>query len=229
VPKTGRSFSQPSDVRFRPIADARPTWEGRRGGGRISNFEFLLSLFGLLLGFTLVEVLSGLVKATKTLRTPTGGPATQVRVGWLTPLLALFVILDIASYWANVWWIREHVPVGFDTVFGSLLIAAGYYFAASMVFPDDAQAWPELDAWFWLHRRQVLGPLFVINAVWISVLAAVTPPVNVLGWAVMTSLYFVLLGLAFFARKPAIVGGALGLFSFIYLLSGAGEFASRFA
>ena len=194
----------------------------------MSNFEFLLSLFGLLLGFTLVEVLSGLVRATKTLRTPTGGPATQVSVGWLTALLALFVILDIASYWVNFWWIREQVPVGFDTVFGTLLIAAGYYFAASMIFPDDPQAWPRLDDWFWLHRRQVLGPLFVINAAWVSVVAAINPLTELLGWAVMQGVYFGLLGMAFFARKPALVGGALGLISFLYLLQGAGEAASRF-
>lgn len=195
----------------------------------MSNFEFLLSLFGLLLGFTLVEVLSGLVRTTKTLRTRAGGPATKVRVGWLTPLLALFVILDVASYWVNFWWIREQVPVGFDTVFGTLLIAAGYYFAASMVFPDDTQAWPELDEWFWLHRRQVLGPLFIINAAWITILTTLNPTIgNMLVWILGQSVYFLLLGTAFFAGKPLIVKSALGLSSFIYVLLGVGEFTSRF-
>jgi uncharacterized membrane protein len=196
----------------------------------MSNFEFLLSLFGLLLGFTLVEVLSGLVRTTKTLRTPTGGLAKQIRVGWLTPLLALFIILDIASYWVNFWWIREQVPVGFDTVFGMLLIAAGYYFAASMVFPDDAHSWPELDEWFWLHRRQVLGPLIVINAVWIAAGIGLSPPSPdvIPSMIIAHSGYFGLLIIALFVRKPAIVKGALGLLIFIYLLHGVGEFASRF-
>ena len=195
----------------------------------MSSFEFLFSLFGLLLGFTLVEVLSGLVRTTKTMRTRAGGTETRIRVGWLTPLLALFVMLDIASYWENIWPTREFVSVGFDTIFGGLLIAGGYYFAASMVFPDDAAAWPDLDEWFWLHRRQVLGPLFIINVLWVSLYSTLAPSGRgMVGLAISLGTYFGLLAVAFLVRRPGVVATALGFLSIYYLYLGVEDFISRF-
>jgi hypothetical protein len=194
----------------------------------MSSFEFLFSLFGLLLGFTLVEVLGGLVRTTKIKRTRGGGSVAGVRLGWLSPLLAMFVILDIASYWANIWSFREYVPVGFDTIFGGLLIAGGYYFAASMVFPEDAQAWPDLDEWFWLHRRQVLGPLFFIAAAWASIYLSLAPTRGIGELLVIQLIYFGLMGVAFFARKPTVVACALAASSLFYLFFGVREFIARF-
>ena len=46
----------------------------------MSAFEFVFSLFGLLLGFSLVEVLSGLVRTLK-LRRPLGPEAKPVVAG----------------------------------------------------------------------------------------------------------------------------------------------------
>lgn len=43
----------------------------------VSAFEFVFSLLGLLLGFSLIEVLGGLSKALKARK--------SVRIGWLTP------------------------------------------------------------------------------------------------------------------------------------------------
>lgn len=197
----------------------------------MSEFEFLLSLFGLLLGFTLVEVLSGLVTATKTLRTPGSKSAVHIKVGWLTPILALFVILDISSYWVNIWWIRETLPVGLDTIFGGLIVAGAYYFAASMIFPDDIREWPELDEWFWLHRRQVIGPLFIVNAIWVTTIYVLYPSNLELGvpWErlIPQIAFFGLLGAAFVAQRTWVVATALGLISFLYLIFGVMEFAFR--
>lgn len=47
----------------------------------MSNFEFVFSLFGLLLGFSLVEVLGKLAASVKA--------RPKSRTGWLTPLLSL--------------------------------------------------------------------------------------------------------------------------------------------
>lgn len=195
----------------------------------MSDFEFLFSLFGLLLGFTLVEVLSGLVRTTKMLRTRAGEAAETIRLGWLTPLLALFVMLDIASYWENIWLMRRFLPVGFDTIFGSLLIAGGYYYAASMVFPAEAQKWSDLDEWFWLHRRQVLGPLFVINVAWVSLyLMLAEHPYTLFTIAVAQVLYFGALGVAFVVKNTWLAAGALALLSISYLYFGLQGFISRF-
>ena len=65
-----------------PVADGAVRREVVPGGD-MDRFEFVFSLIGLLLGLSLVEVLSGLVKARKVRST--------IRIGWLTPMLGILV------------------------------------------------------------------------------------------------------------------------------------------
>jgi len=184
----------------------------------MSDFEFAFSLFGLLLGFTLVEVLSGLVRSLKLVRTRPVEAFASIRIGWLTPLLALFVLLDVSSYWENVWSIRDHVAVGFDFIFAGLLITGTYYFAASMVFPDEVRDWPNLDDWFWLHRQQALAALFVTNAVWMGYVVSMTTTSDAAWSAILfQTAYFLPLAIAIFSKRAVVVGTALALLSLVYL------------
>lgn len=184
----------------------------------MNDFEFLFALFGLLLGFTLVEVLKGLVETLKWASPLHNPAATRVRLGWLTPLLGLFVLLDATSWWVNLWEVRHFLRVGFDTAFAILLLASVYYFAASMVFPRNPDEWPDLDAWFWKHRRQVLIAIAFSNLVG-SIFAAIHLNVDrpILGGAAIS---LVLLIGAAVPRNPWIVAGSLALWSAIYLLMG---------
>lgn len=125
--------------------------------------EFSLGLFGLLLGFILVEVLSGLMRTLRA-RLPHGpGSREHIRIGWLTPLLGAFTMLNVLLVWGNVFGLQQVLPVGYDTWTLGLLLCSFYYFAASMIFPGDPRAWPDVDDWFWLHRRQVLGCVLAVN------------------------------------------------------------------
>ena len=53
----------------------------------MSAFEMMFTLLGLLLGLAIAEILAGLSRALRLLRT-----AKPVRIGWLTPLLGTFEI-----------------------------------------------------------------------------------------------------------------------------------------
>lgn len=194
----------------------------------MSAFEFLFSLLGLLMGFVLVEVLSGFVRVIKAARPHKPGAQPAVRVGWLTLLLALFVMLDVASYWTNVWVMRDVVSVGFDTVFGCLLIAGVYYFAASMVFPDDLSEWPDLDEWFWLNRRRVLLCIFAINSAWMTTVAVLSSS-DLSFWAALVEqlIYFALVLIAALARHRRVVFSALGALIALYGLYAAATVAAR--
>ena len=68
----------------------------------MSQFEFVFSLFGLLLGLSIAEVMSGFGKAVKA--------RSRLRIGWLTPLLGVLVMLDLTSFWTIAWSMRELVP-----------------------------------------------------------------------------------------------------------------------
>jgi hypothetical protein len=139
----------------------------------MSAFEFVFSLFGLLLGFSLVEVLSGLVRTFKLRRA--AGPDAQpaVRIGWLTPLLGLFVLVDLTSFWNIAWRSRDLIPANLATLLLGLAVTGLYYFSASMVFPDKPEEWPDFDEWAKRHKRQVMGGILACNL--IATAAALLP------------------------------------------------------
>ena len=57
----------------------------------MSNFEFVFSLYSLLFGLALAQVFAGFGNTLQ--------ERYKIRIGWLTPLLGLFVILDLTSFW----------------------------------------------------------------------------------------------------------------------------------
>jgi len=117
----------------------------------MSNFEFVFSLFGLLLGFSLVEVLGKLAAIVKA--------RPQIRTGWLTPLLSLFVLLDVTGFWSIVWDARDIMPAGYGVLVIGLAITGLYYFAVSLIFPSDLEPGLDLDRWYFDHKATVYAIL----------------------------------------------------------------------
>lgn len=135
----------------------------------MGGIEFSLGLFGLLLGFILVEVLSGLMRTLRA-RLPNGPDSyEEIRIGWLTPMLGIFTMLNVLLVWGNAFGLQDVLPVGYYTWTVGLLLCSFYYYAASMIFPGDPRDWPDVDQWFWLHRRQVIGCILAANIpFWLS-------------------------------------------------------------
>ena len=158
----------------------------------MDRFEYVFSLIGLLLGLSLVEVISGLVKARKAL------PATKI--GWLTPLLGLSVILHVTSFWGVTWSLRELLPpTVWQTLGAGVFLSGAYYLAASSVFPQNPEAHEDLDSYYWQHKREVLGIILCI-AIAVQIIAfALGRPITTLAFAINT-LLFVAMAVACFAR-----------------------------
>lgn len=124
----------------------------------MSKFEFVFSLFGLLLGLSLAEVLAGFARAIEQrLR-----PGTAVRLGWRTPLLGAFVILDLLSFWMSAWLIRDLIAVSPRALLAITVFTGAYYFAARLVFPSAADAQPDFDAHFERVRGVVIGVMLAL-------------------------------------------------------------------
>jgi len=130
----------------------------------MSNFEFVFSLFGLLLGLALAEVLGGFGTAIQSRK--------KVRIGWLTPLMALLVALDITSFWMIAWSVREQVPAQYASLLGGLLLFGLYYLIARLTFPHHIDDWPDYDAYYFEHRLWVLGGMALCNMIAIGFLVA---------------------------------------------------------
>ena len=122
----------------------------------MSKFEFVFSLFGLLLGLGLAEVLAGFGNTIQ--------ERHRVKVGWLTPLLGLVVALDLTSFWMVAWEVRDLVPASYLTLLVGLLLCGTYYLIARIVFPRDHAEWPDFDSYYFRHKKWVIGGVMLCNA-----------------------------------------------------------------
>jgi len=123
----------------------------------MSEFEYYISFYGLLLGLSVAEVASKFLNVIGARRT--------VTIGWLTPALVLFIFLDITSFWIYAWGMRDALVVNWRTMFAGLLVALSYYFAAGLALPRHKSEWPDLEEYYWQHKRIVLGGILVANLI----------------------------------------------------------------
>ncbi|TRW14748.1 hypothetical protein [Glacieibacterium frigidum] len=119
----------------------------------MSGFEFFFSLYGLVLGLSVVEIISGFARLVHN--------RGAVRVGWLVPALAILMLFDLANFWMSAFVRLQAYEPSYGMLIIGLLISSLYYVAASAVFPRDFQAEPDFDAVYLRHRRLVLGLMTV--------------------------------------------------------------------
>ena len=173
-------------------------------------FNFVFSLYSLLVGLALAVVLSGFAGALK--------KKPPVRIGWLTALLGIFMLLDVTSFWAGAWRARAWFAAEYGYLFISLLVTGLYYFAASLVFPDldEAKTPADFDAHYFQNRRRILLIVAFCNIfvfTWQDVLEIRELP---LAWWLSVPTYFVLLTIAAITRSRAVsivcLAGLIGIY-----------------
>ena len=177
----------------------------------MTNFEFVFSLFGLLLGLALAELLSGFGAALQSRK--------KVRLGWLTPLLGLFVALDVTTFWSLAWSVRDQIPAhNFSMMFG-LVMNGLYYLVARLVFPREPAEWPDYDQYYFAHRKLVLGGVIACNLLaYVAQMAVGYDPFEIplYNWA--SVVFFVMVPATMFVRGRRANIVLLALLSLIYPL-----------
>lgn len=126
----------------------------------MSAFDLVFAVFGLLLGLAVAEVLGGFARVLKMKRA-----AKPVRVGWLTPLLGLFVMLDLTSFWGTAYSLRDQMDASYLTLVVVLAVVGVYHLAASLIFPDAPEEWPDFDDWYDRQNRMVISGMLFANMV----------------------------------------------------------------
>jgi hypothetical protein len=162
----------------------------------MGGFEFVFGIFGVVLGLAIVEIVRGFAKGIKR-----PGP---IRIGWLSPMLGLFLLYDIAAFWALAWTARAVVPETTPAIALGMLITGLYYFAASQLWPEpgDAGGWADGNGWMLAHKRRILLSIFACNALSVAATMRFVPG----SWPVapteawMLALYFALLLAMAFVR-----------------------------
>ena len=178
-------------------------------------FEFFFSFYGLLLGLSVAVLATGVATAIQHRK--------AIRIGWLTPLLATFVALDIATFWDFAWNIYRAAPFSYGLLVAGLVIALTYFVAASLVFPHAIADGMSLDDHFWANKTMALMLTCVANIV---ALAAAIPFILALDggatilatYGVSSLLYLAIVIPAALACKPRLFAILIGLHVALYLV-----------
>lgn len=181
----------------------------------MSAFEFFFSFYGLMLSLSVGTLAIGAARAFKHRK--------AVPVGWLTPLLAVFVALDIATFWDSAWTNFRHLPFSYGLLVAGLAIAAVYFVAASLIFPDDSDEPASLDEHFWANKRAVLVLLMIANLMLLAGALGANwtrehGMMLMAGYAVNLTVYLVLVGAAALTKRRWVFGAAIGLHMALYLV-----------
>lgn len=127
-------------------------------------FSFAFSLFVIVLGLALTEVLGGMRKALQARR--------KIQIGWLVPLLGLVVSLDLITFWTVAWNFRNIIPAHGLVLIGGFVVTGIYYLVAGIVFPDEPAEWPDYNRYYFEHRRLVAGGVILCNLLAMCFVAA---------------------------------------------------------
>jgi hypothetical protein len=180
----------------------------------MSAFEFFFSFYGLLLGLSVAVLATGAARAFKHRKAQP--------VGWLTPLLAVFVALDIATFWEAAWVNYRTLPFSYGLLVGGLIVAVVYFIAAALVFPDESDAPAPLDVHFWANRRTTLVLLILANLLGMCGQLAVNltrenGQALASAYSVNLAIYIVLVGVAAWTKRRWLFAVAIGLHTALYL------------
>jgi len=184
----------------------------------MSAFEFFFGFYGLILGLAVVEIVGGFSRVLKARRLNA--------LGLCTPLLALFLLLDLVSFWTGTWARFQDVEISTDLLVTALAIAGLYYLAASLVFPDF-QEWDSTDDFYDGHKGWVLLGSCAANLLAFTALPLVAgDTAQVLAywtsldtWAFLGPLFAFNLGVALI-RDRRINGVLLTLICLMYIFLG---------
>ena len=162
-------------------------------------FEFVFSLYSLLFGLALAQVFGGFGNTLQ--------ERHKLKVGWLTPLLGLFVIFDLTSFWEIGWQMRGITRPYFLFLIACVLVAGIYYLAARLVFPRNFVEWPDFDVYYFRHKQWVYGGILLCNVVAAAGLLAFHAPFmrSPIGFMNFASYFVLLIALLLVRNKRASV------------------------
>jgi hypothetical protein len=180
----------------------------------LSAFEFFFSFYGLVLGLSIAVIATGFATAIQHRK--------AIRIGGLTLLLALFVGLDIATFWDAAWHTFRDAPFSYGMLVIGLTIALVYFIAASLVFPHQISDGMDLDDHFRANKKLVLLLTTGANVIMVatSALQVMNKPGGpmLLGtYAFSLILYFVLVIPAALTRSARWFAILIGLHVLVYL------------
>ena len=169
----------------------------------MTAFEFVFPLFGLLVGLSYTEMLSGLARILKS--------SHRIRIGWLIPALGLLVLINLTIFWFGAWQMRFMAAPTSGALLLILLIGGMYFLAASLIFPNPGEEGVDLDAHFFATRRRVIGAIAFCNLLGLAIVANEADWRMTAIWWIANGLFLALLAAVALAPGRKMVLGVLAI------------------
>jgi hypothetical protein len=134
----------------------------------VTPFQYYFSFFTLIIGLAVAAVARGFGTLWQSRR--------RTRVGYLTPLLAAFLLLDMSRFWLALWSRQEISSLGAVALASVLFVTLPYVFVTTIMFPADAEEWTSLDDYYLTHTRPIFLSLLA------SKIAAYSFDAVLFGW-----------------------------------------------
>ncbi len=134
----------------------------------MQDFVYLFELFTILMGLAVAVMLrgfAGVLKLRARRRAGVDKLLEDVRVGWLVPLLGIFVLVDLTTFWLFMYEARNSLPFNYVSILAIVLIIGAYYMVASLIFPDEPELWNDFDDYYWELKRFIILGIFIINII----------------------------------------------------------------
>jgi hypothetical protein len=133
------------------------------GGRPVDRFSFFFAFYGLILGLAVAELLSGFASFARQRRVR----ELEVQTG----LLGLLVFIDICATWIDAYDTLRTVTLNFEGLAAPIMVATGFYLAASMVFPRDPEMLERLPDYYaqrhgFIVAMLLMAELFLVVTFW---------------------------------------------------------------
>ena len=118
----------------------------------MDRFSLFFAFYGLILGLSLTEILSGFGVLVRT--------RSLHRMEAQTALLALFGFLAITTVWIDAFTTLEQVQLTIQSLWPPILTATFYYLGATVIFPSNPADFDRLADYYAERKRFVITMFF---------------------------------------------------------------------
>lgn len=132
----------------------------------MSQFEFFMTFYGLLLGLAVAELFGGFARILQE-RTPP-------RLGLILPMLGMIALIELIATFIDAWSSLQSVAITLQQLIVPTAIALAYFSLAAILVPRHFEDWPDLDVYFDRRRIWIIGLLLVANLLLIVVVLSTT-------------------------------------------------------
>ncbi|HEX8300739.1 hypothetical protein [Sphingomonas sp.] len=121
----------------------------------MSQFEFFMTFYGLLLGLATAELFGGFASILRERAPP--------RLGIILPLVGVIALIEIMATFIDAWMSLRGIGINMPQFAVPMLVGLVYFVLGVVMVPRHLDDWPDLDSYFDRRRPWIVGLLLAAN------------------------------------------------------------------